>query len=230
MWVNTGDKHGEHSMHLLSSKRYPEGKDLTKNDIVCITGDFGVLWRPSQTKEEKYWIDWLNDRPFTVCFIDGNHENFERLNAIDEEDFLEGRAGQVSDNIYHLKRGQIYTYQGKKIFCFGGAASHDKAYRIEGITWWKEEEPSYSEVDFALCNLKKHNNMVDYVITHTAPKAFISQISAFDNYLKCQTAEFLDNVVERIQFDQWFFGHMHVDHHAPEYKYNALYNDFVRMI
>ncbi len=54
MWFNTGDIHGEHSIGRLSVKYFPLQKDLTKDDIVCITGDFGLFWHPTMTKSEKY--------------------------------------------------------------------------------------------------------------------------------------------------------------------------------
>ena len=33
----------------------------------------------SRSMYEKYWLNWLNERNFTTLFVDGNHENFERL-------------------------------------------------------------------------------------------------------------------------------------------------------
>lgn len=33
----------------------------------------------SGSNEEKYWLDWLGDRPWTTLFVDGNHECFPHL-------------------------------------------------------------------------------------------------------------------------------------------------------
>lgn len=38
-------------------------------------GDFGGVWNGSP--EENYWLDWLEDKPFTTLFISGNHENYD---------------------------------------------------------------------------------------------------------------------------------------------------------
>lgn len=47
---------------------------MTKQDYVIICGDFGGVWDGS--KREKYWLDWLEDKPFTTLFVSGNHENY----------------------------------------------------------------------------------------------------------------------------------------------------------
>ena len=70
----TGDTHAE--FNKFSTKRFPEQKELTKEDFVIVCGDFGV-WH--DCPEERYWFDWLSKKPFTLLFVDGNHENFERL-------------------------------------------------------------------------------------------------------------------------------------------------------
>ncbi len=40
----TGDTHGEMSINRLSHKKWDEGKNLSKNDYVIITGDFGLVF------------------------------------------------------------------------------------------------------------------------------------------------------------------------------------------
>ena len=87
-------------------------------------GDFGI-WHDNA--EERYWLKWLNNKPFTTVFVDGNHENFDRLYS-DEfpiVDFHGGKAHKIRDNIYHLMRGYVFEFDGKRFFCLGGASSHD---------------------------------------------------------------------------------------------------------
>lgn len=38
-----------------------------------------------------WWRSWLNDRPFTTLFVDGNHENFDLLNAYPVENWHGGK-------------------------------------------------------------------------------------------------------------------------------------------
>ena len=61
----------------LNTKRFPEQKNLTKDDYLIVCGDFGLVW--DESPEERYWRKWLDDKPFTTLWIDGNHENFELL-------------------------------------------------------------------------------------------------------------------------------------------------------
>lgn len=68
-----GDTHGSIDISKLSTKLWPEQKSLTKEDIVIILGDFGFIWEASMSGEELWWLNWLCNKPFQVCFIDGNH-------------------------------------------------------------------------------------------------------------------------------------------------------------
>lgn len=123
----TGDTHIPVDIGKLSTKNFPEQKEMTKNDYVIICGDFGGVWDGSN--EEKYWIKWLKNKNFTTLFIDGNHENFEKLYNLPIVEFSGGIVHKVEEGIYHLMRGEIYTIDNKNLFVFGGASSHDKEFR-----------------------------------------------------------------------------------------------------
>ncbi len=127
----TGDTHIPTDITKLSSKNFSDQKDLTDKDFVIICGDFGGVW--CGDNEELYWRKWLDKKNFTTLFIDGNHENFDMLGSFPIVVFYEGKAHKISNKIYHLMRGQIYTIDGKKIFTLGGASSHDKEFRKERV-------------------------------------------------------------------------------------------------
>ena len=80
VWV-TGDIHG--NPIRLSTENFYEQKEFSgiKNEnTVIILGDFGLIWNCNgEDKQEKYWLDWLEDKLFTTVFVDGNHECFPRL-------------------------------------------------------------------------------------------------------------------------------------------------------
>ena len=59
--------------------------------IIC--GDFGGLWDGGQ--KDQHWLDWLAEKPFTTLFVDGNHENFDLLNALPEKEWHGGRVHEV---------------------------------------------------------------------------------------------------------------------------------------
>ena len=117
----TGDCHADFGK--FSVRRFPEQKELTRDDFVIVCGDFGI-WHDDP--EERYQLKWLSEKPFTLLFADGNHENFDRLKSeFPIVDFHGGKAHKIRDNIYHLMRGYVFNLCGKKFFVFGGASSHD---------------------------------------------------------------------------------------------------------
>ncbi|MBQ3692062.1 MAG: metallophosphatase, partial [Clostridia bacterium] len=124
----------------------------------------------------------------------GNHENYDMINSYPVETFFGGKVHKITDNIYHLMRGEMFEIEGKKIFVMGGARSHDisdgildssdkdlkmkeKAlikrkklyYRVKGVSWWEEEMPCEEEFAHAFETLEKNNHACDYVITHDCP-------------------------------------------------------------
>ena len=76
----TGDCHA--NFGRFSTDIFPEQKEMTKGDYVIICGDFGGVWdKGEESPREKWYMNWLEDKPFTTLFVDGNHENFDRLYA-----------------------------------------------------------------------------------------------------------------------------------------------------
>lgn len=225
----TGDCHADWSK--FSTKAFPEQKEMTREDFVLVCGDFGI-WH--NTKSERWWLDWLEDKNFTICFVDGNHENFDRLYSDEFEvvDFHGGKAHKIRENVYHLMRGYIFDICDKKIFAFGGARSHDirdgilnpadfstkkeykiqlkkwarahKIFRVNTISWWKEEMPNHDEMIFGLKTLAQHNNKVDYVITHCCPQS-VAAIFSMGCYKPDNLTKYFDVVKKTISFDKWFF-------------------------
>lgn len=118
----TGDTHGNAcgEMRLLNAENFEVGKTLTEDDILIVLGDFGLIFDPIMSAEEFYWLKWLADKPWTTCFIDGNHENFDRINSLPETvkwggkvgvvDFANEKGSKMSKPLYHLKRGQVFDF------------------------------------------------------------------------------------------------------------------------
>ena len=121
MVLITGDTHGDFSR--FSPDRCPEMKTMTKSDTVIICGDFGGIF--ADTPVEARWLVWLENRPFTTLFVDGNHENFEKLNALPVHIWHGGKVHYVRPHVIHLMRGQVFQIDGLTFFTMGGAASHD---------------------------------------------------------------------------------------------------------
>lgn len=101
----TGDLHGDHDIHKFSTSVFKLQKELTRSDYMIICGDFGLIW--ANTSAERYWLKWLDSKPWTTLWIDGNHENFDLL-----KDTLQ-KIGKVA------RYSELQTIS----FIFAGAAS-----------------------------------------------------------------------------------------------------------
>ena len=221
----TGDTHIPVDIQKLATKRFPEQKEMTKNDYLIICGDVGGVWDGSN--EEKYWIKWLKNKNFTTLFVDGNHENFDKLSSLPVIDFCGATAHKVDDGIYHLMRGSIYTIDNKTFFTFGGASSHDKECRKEGKNWWKEELPTNDEYENAEDALSMHNWAVDYIITHCAPNSIQRNISPM--YQENELTDFFEKINHKLKFKQWFFGHYHIDKKITD-KHICVFNEIIYIV
>ena len=242
----TGDCHASYTK--LGFKRFPEGRDLSKDDYVIICGDFGY-WH--DTPEEAYWMDWLENRPFTTLWVDGNHENYDRLGKLPVERWMGGKIQRIRSSVLHLMRGQVYTIDGKSFFTFGGASSHDirdgilemddpdlrikmkeldargALYRIDHLSWWKEELPSKEEMEEGIENLNKISWKVDYILTHCSPSSLARKR---DPHLYGPDAltDYLDQIKDGCAYRHWFFGHYHENEDWGE-KETCLYEDIVEL-
>ena len=214
--------------------------------IIC--GDFGY-W--SNSKEQIWWRKWLDQKPFTTLWVDGNHENYDLLAECPGKEWHGGKVQYIAPSIIHLMRGQVYDIDGYRFFTFGGAQSHDieggilepddpdfkkkkkqldkewAAYRINHVSWWKEELPSDEECAEGLRNIEKYGGKVDFVVTHCAPTK-IQEIFGEDIFQSNRLTDYLQKVDEKLQYKKWFFGHYHDNKNVTE-KYILLYEQIVKI-
>ena len=248
----TGDCHGD--WWRLNRYEIDRKRVLTEGDIVIVCGDFGI-WN-EYAKNEEHDLNCLSNEPFTTVFVDGNHENFSRLYSDEFEtvDFFGGKAHKIREHIYHLIRGNVFTFEGKKFFCFGGARSHDisdgildpekyddwqceaihwkemgrYSFRIKGVTWWPEEMPSAEEMEFGRKSLEKVGCNVDYIITHCAPQQIVLLFSR-GFFEPDNLTTYFDEIAMNTEFKRWYFGHYH-DMRSFHGKYVMLFDNVERII
>jgi len=217
----TGDTHGERDRF---SDKMMEGMNAwTEDDYLIVTGDFGFVFLNNEY--EASFLDYLETLPFTICFCDGNHENFAAIYKYPVEQWNGGFIHRIRKNVIHLDRGQVFEIDGKKFFTFGGAYSRDRYLRIKDLSYWEEELPSDDDYKEANKNLKKHGYKVDYVITHTAPQSVIlvGLRRALDKH-DAELTGYFDWLKGELEFKRWFFGHWHEDKSVMT-KFRALWFD-----
>lgn len=226
----TGDTHGEIDIHKLSANKNVGQvlKNCTKDDYLIICGDFGLVWDGS--KEEKWWQKWLNDKPYTTLFVDGNHENTDLLSKYPIEEWNGGKVQFIQPSVIHLMRGQMYTIDNKKIFTMGGGTSIDRWRRKEGVSWWPQEIPSDDELKEGIDNLDKNNWKVDYIVTHEAPNSIHDlAIGPYSEKKHDKLTCYLESLLQDLQFDKWYFGHYHrTDTFGDKSQFRLLYDDVVK--
>lgn len=215
----TGDTHGD--IREFSERMRPYR--LTKDDVLIITGDFGFDW------DNHVIMQWMKSgHPYTVLFCDGNHENYDVLDALKQEEHFGGPVGRFDSNTFRLMTGNMYDIQGIKTFVFGGAASIDKDWRLEpeniqwmGKLWWEKEIPASGILELAKHTLERSGWHFDLFLTHTCPPAIKGEV------LNGKALDFHDPVEDMIRdledeirkngggYGSHFFGHFHVDRDLP---------------
>ena len=245
--IVTGDIHGN-PFQRLNLENFPEGKTFTKEDYVIILGDFGLVWDDSAM--EHSCLDWLENKPWTTLFIDGNHENYDLLNKFPIEEWGGGRVQKIRSSVIHLLRGEVYDIGGYKFLAMGGARSHDiqdgilevgdprikiwkkdnfKLFRINHISWWEEEIPNEEERKNALKNLAENDYKVDYILTHEAPS---SDVVLMDHllYHPDEYSRWLEmEIRQKVRYKKWFFGHYHLNLDVNE-KETCLFERRIRIV
>ena len=101
----TGDTHGE-----LERFQSPAVRRLRRGDSLIVCGDFGFLWNGGAAEEKI--LKKLGSKKYNILFVDGAHENYELLEKYPVTEWNGGKVQQISGNLYHLMRGQVFTLEG----------------------------------------------------------------------------------------------------------------------
>lgn len=154
-----GDTHGDTGQLFAVIDRAVKWKA----DLILQVGDFGYWPRtPSGPKFLRKIEARLALHGLELLWIDGNHEDFDKLLALPIQD--DGRR-RISDHVFHLPRGfrTIWGNGTRWLFC-GGAVSVDAYGRRVRDSWFKEEALTDSEV-MAIMG----DGQADVLVSHDAP-------------------------------------------------------------
>lgn len=215
----TGDTHAS-----IDRLLFINDSEMTKDDIVIILGDFGVIWGDSEMTD--WCLRKLSEKNFTTAFLDGNHENFPEIARLEKENFWKGgKVGILPYGIIHLLRGEIYNICGKVVGVCGGANSIDLWHRKEGVSWWREEEITDNDINKFMTIADGYDNKIDIMLSHDAPASIIPIIKLYSRVNDgdiSNSQKQLERINQAIEFDKWYFGHWHIDRTLTD-KFECLY-------
>ena len=226
----TGDKHGDFSSIFDFCYKFK----TTKKDIMIVLGDAGINYFAN--KNDYILKNSLLQYPITFFLIHGNHEERpENIDSYKKKKFHGGIVYYEEDypNLLFAKDAEIYNFNNNKVLVIGGAYSVDKPYRLlYGYNWYPSEQPSQEIKDKTLEVLKKNNNKIDIILSHTCPfkyiprEVFISGVdqSSVDNSLEY----YLDDIENNTDYKYWYCGHFHTEKKIDKIRF--MFNDIDEFI
>lgn len=141
----------------------------------------------------------------TVHFIDGNHENYNIINPHGDVTHF------ITDRLIYHPRGDVFEVHNVVIGCLGGAVSIDQEMRLEGRDWWRNEAPSFSDLQRAVDNFR--DTRIDVLVTHDIPDFALSQVYSGGNpnlYDSDKVRKDLNVIVEESGAPLVVHGHWHI--------------------
>lgn len=209
----TGDKHADFKDVFY----FCYANKTTIKDTLIVLGDAGINY---YTNEKDYMLkNSLLQYPITFFCIHGNHEERpENIKSYKTKEFHNGIVYYEEDypNILFAKDGEVYDFNNHKVLVIGGAYSVDKHFRLAmGYNWYESEQPN-EKIKIKVKNtLKKLNNKVDIILSHTCPYKYLPRemfLSGIDqSTVDYSTEYFLDEIEESTNYNLWYCGHYHTD-------------------
>ena len=150
-----------------------------KPELSIQLGDFGFK------KEHEWFLKNIDCDKNKIIF--GNHDD---TSFVSEEYSL--------GNYTHFHREP-------EIMFVRGADSIDKKYRVEGQSWWRNEELSYLEMDEVIKQYVKWKPEI--MITHDCPQSIREKVFGIQD--KSLTSMGLQSMLDIHKPKLWIFGHHH---------------------
>ncbi|MFD6400787.1 metallophosphoesterase [Nocardia sp. NPDC060249] len=197
-----GDWHGN-SFHAIAAIKHAAEQGA---EAILHVGDYGYKFAPKFMARVQRALE---DTGLTLAFVDGNHDDHDRLGALIAEHSV--TAIPMRPNIIYLPRGYRWTWSGVSFLALGGAHSVDRLWRARG-EWWARETITIGEAVTAA-----NGGHADVMICHDVPDGVRipciegnpvgfpeSEIAAAQ-----QHRELLRRVVDEVQPAHLFAGHYH---------------------
>jgi hypothetical protein len=135
------------------------------------------------------------------------HDTHLRTNDVSRHKILFGNHDDYKYVNHPHSLGHFGMYKG--MFFARGAFSIDKWARMEGVSWWKEEEMSYPQLADCINEYEKQKPSI--VITHDCPISLYGVMIGLNyEYIeRTRTAIALEQMFNIHKPDLWVFGHHH---------------------
>ena len=129
-------------------------------------GDFGYTFSDEFLNEiAKASVTWY--------FIRGNHDSTHWIRkAANVQNMYSGPVCQVAENLHWIPDGTVMQIGGSECAFVGGAASIDKEWREEHVSWWADEEPSMGA--FMRLEEEAKGKDIFLLVTHDIPQKLMN--------------------------------------------------------
>jgi hypothetical protein len=184
-----GDVHGKY-------KQYH--RIIKECDSSIQVGDMGVGFRYHGQSAMKHGEPCENPRHSLMVkqnarFIRGNHDN----------------PTVCKNHSQWIPDGHIEIINNQKFMFVGGATSIDIYSRLEGYSWWADEELNISSL-YDMVNLYL-NEKPDVMVTHECPEFVTAMMLAtWKLDKKSATRQCFESMIEMHSPSAWFYGHYHM--------------------
>ncbi|MCO4263728.1 metallophosphoesterase [Pseudarthrobacter sp. MDT3-26] len=197
-----GDWHGDLGWSINAVKAAAREGAKTMVSV----GDVGLDWPgPKRNRWEQRMNALLMELGATLIVSPGNHDNTSR---IDLEEVQPDGLITWRTNIRVLPKGGRTVIEGLRIGGLGGALSVDRQFRVEGKSYWGDEQPTIEQAEKLMAG-----GGLDILIAHDVPMGVPVQ-GAFDLPADLveeadRTRILLRDVIDRTGVPNVFAGHWH---------------------
>lgn len=202
-----GDWHAD-TRHGVAAIEHAARRNAT---VLIHLGDFGYRFTDM-------YLDTLDDTlrrcGLVLGFVDGNHEDFDRLLAYPLAD---SGLRYLRERIVHLPRGWRWSWGSTQCLALGGAYSIDRILRVEGTSWWPQEAITVEEAETAVAG-----GTADAMFCHDCPAGVVVPGRPRERYgfppsevaASQANRDRLRRVVDQVRPARLWHGHFHQRHQA----------------
>lgn len=219
-----------------------KNQNITEQVYLIVCGDFIPIHNKG-FKDLAYINELTEKFDYTILWVDNRvSDNLDKYLITSK---FKGRVHCITDKIYRLGRGELYTIEGNKIFTMGGSGSI-KSIGDNNIP--DCENTTISRVDVLNGRVNTMlEDYVDYIITNECPTHITRHISLINTgdenkYTTDQNNTYMDKILEwDLGQKLWYFSNYHMDKTFEDFqiledntekitnRYRVLFNDIVKL-